>query len=70
MHPAESLQGVTTNAARVLGLQDEVGRLEVGMAADVVLWEADDYRMIPYLAGHPIVHKAIVSGATPAALPR
>jgi imidazolonepropionase len=65
MHPAEALQGVTANAARALGLQNETGRLEAGMAADIVLWDADDYRMIPYLAGHPIVHEVILSGAIP-----
>lgn len=63
LHPAEALQGVTTNAARAIGLHNEIGRLEAGMAADIVLWDAEDYRMIPYAAGHPIVWKVIVGGS-------
>jgi len=62
MHPAEALQGVTVNAARALGLQDEVGRLEVGLSADLVIWDADDYRMIPYAAGHPLVLFVVIEG--------
>ena len=62
MHPAEAMQAVTTNAARAIGLQDEVGKLEVGMAADIVIWDADDYRMIPYAAGHPLVLFVVIEG--------
>jgi imidazolonepropionase len=62
LHPAEALQGITTNAARAIGMQHEIGRLETGMAADIVIWDADDYRMIPYAAGHPIVWKIIAGG--------
>lgn len=62
MHPAEALQGVTVNAARALGLQNEVGRLEPGMAADIVLWDADDYRMIPYAAGHSLADTVLING--------
>ncbi len=35
----ESLAGATRNAARALGLGDEVGTLEVGKRADFVLWD-------------------------------
>ena len=37
--PEEALAGVTRNAARALGLQDEVGTLEVGKRADIALWQ-------------------------------
>jgi imidazolonepropionase len=37
--PEEALAGVTRNAARALGLQDEVGTLEVGKRADFALWQ-------------------------------
>jgi imidazolonepropionase len=64
LHPAEALAGITANAARALGLEEETGRLEPGLAADLVLWEADDYRMIPYAAGHPLVHRVVIAGRT------
>jgi imidazolonepropionase-like amidohydrolase len=39
--PMESLQAVTRNAARLCGLADRVGTLEVGKDADLLLLEAD-----------------------------
>ncbi len=37
--PLEALAGATVHAARALGLQDEVGTLEVGKRADFALWD-------------------------------
>jgi imidazolonepropionase len=37
--PLEALAGATLHAARALGLQDEVGSLEVGKRADFALWD-------------------------------
>jgi len=62
MHPAEALQAVTVNAAQALGFSDQIGRLKPGMATDFVLWDADDYRMIPYAAGHPLAISGVVAG--------
>jgi imidazolonepropionase-like amidohydrolase len=39
--PMESLQAVTRNAARLCGLQDHVGTLEVGMDADLLVLNAN-----------------------------
>jgi len=36
--PLEALAGCTRNAARALGMQDEIGTLEVGKRADFALW--------------------------------
>jgi imidazolonepropionase len=37
--PLEALQGVTQHAARALGLQGQLGTLELGKCADFALWE-------------------------------
>ncbi len=39
MTPAEALAGATIHAARALGLQGEIGTLEVGKRADFALWD-------------------------------
>jgi len=49
--PAEALRGVTRNAARALGMGAEIGSLEVGKRADVVLWEVTRPAMLSYRVG-------------------
>ena len=39
--PEEALAGMTCHAAQALGLQSEIGTLETGKRADVVLWDCD-----------------------------
>ena len=39
--PEESLSGATRHAARALGLEDELGTLEVGKRADFALWDIE-----------------------------
>ena len=41
LSPMESLQAVTRNAARLLGLEAHVGTLEAGKAADLLVLEGD-----------------------------
>ena len=40
--PEEALAGMTLNAARALGLENEIGTLERNKRADFVIWEAGD----------------------------
>jgi imidazolonepropionase-like amidohydrolase len=47
--PAEAIVIATRNSARFLGLLDEVGTIEVGKAADLVLVSADPTADINHL---------------------
>ena len=49
--PAEALRGVTLNGAKALGLDAEIGSLEVGKQADLVLWDVDRPAMLAYRVG-------------------
>jgi imidazolonepropionase len=49
--PEEALRGFTVNSARALGLQDSAGRIAVGRAADLAVWDTDDPRGIAYAIG-------------------
>ena len=51
MTPAEALRGVTINAARALGLATEIGSIEVGKQADIVLWNVTKPSMLSYQIG-------------------
>ena len=49
--PEEALRGFTIHAAHALGLADRAGRIAVGRAADLALWETGDPRGIAYPIG-------------------
>lgn len=52
--PAEALAGVTRNAAKALGLGDQIGSLEVGKRADFALWDVEHPGELCYwLGGNP-----------------
>lgn len=51
MTPLETLQGVTINAAKALGLDQEVGSIEVGKKADMVLWDIEHPNQLSYQLG-------------------
>ncbi len=60
--PAEALIACTLNAAHVLGRADRKGRLAVGLDADIVLLDADDWRYLAYHLGGPVVRTVLRGG--------
>ncbi|MCP4470455.1 MAG: imidazolonepropionase [Gammaproteobacteria bacterium] len=51
MTPAEALRGVTLNAASALGLAREIGSLEAGKQADIVVWDVERPALLSYRIG-------------------
>ncbi len=49
--PAEALRGVTLNAARALGMAQQIGSLEPGKQADIVIWDVDRPSLLSYRVG-------------------
>lgn len=62
LSPAEALVAATLNGAHAVARAHRVGSLEVGKQADLVVWDADDYRMIPYHMGINLVRTVIKRG--------
>ena len=60
--PEEALAGATRHAARALGLDAEVGTLEVGKAADLAVWDITRPAELCYWLGKPILHSRHVAG--------
>ncbi len=52
--PFEALKGVTINAAKALGLSQQVGSIEVGKQADLVIWDIQSPAELSYrIGGNP-----------------
>jgi imidazolonepropionase len=51
MSAAEAIVAATVNGAAALGLAAETGQLAPGFSADLAIWEAADFREIPYWYG-------------------
>jgi imidazolonepropionase len=62
MSPEEVLVASTINAAHVLGVASEVGSLEVGKKADIIILDAPSYLHIPYQFGVNLVETVIKRG--------
>lgn len=53
--PAEALAGATRHAARALGLQEQIGTLAPGKAADLAVWDISSPADLSYqLGGNPL----------------
>lgn len=51
MTPAEAIAAATVNGAHALGIAGQVGSIEAGKQADLLLMDISDYREIPYHFG-------------------
>ena len=62
MLPAEAITAATFNGACALGLQDRKGSLAPRKDADIAIFDAVDYRELPYWFGVNRCWKTIVNG--------
>jgi imidazolonepropionase len=51
LSPAEALVAVTINAAFSVGLGAEIGSIEPGKQADLVIWDVPTIEQLPYWLG-------------------
>nr|CAI78470.1 imidazolone-5-propionate hydrolase [uncultured Latescibacterota bacterium] len=63
MTPAEALVAATVNAAAALRAGRVAGSLTPGRQCDLVIWEVDDYRAIPYHYGVNLVASVVKRGS-------
>ena len=52
--PEQALAGATREAARALGLLDEIGTVELGKAADLAVWDITRPAELSYWLGKPL----------------
>jgi imidazolonepropionase len=60
--PSEALAAVTINAATALGIADDVGSIESGRQADLVIWGVPTHRQIPYWPAADLVRTIVKRG--------
>jgi imidazolonepropionase len=60
--PEEALAGMTREGARALGLQDEIGTISTGTAADLCIWRVSRPAELCYWIGLPGPERRMVAG--------
>lgn len=58
----ECIAGATREAARALGLLDQIGTLELGKSADFAIWNIEDPAELVYRMGFNPLHQRIFKG--------
>ena len=61
--PEEAVAGMTREAARALGLEDEIGTISAGKAADLCVWRIERPAELGYWIGLPGPERRIFAGA-------
>ncbi|MFW9906849.1 MAG: imidazolonepropionase, partial [Candidatus Thorarchaeota archaeon] len=62
MTPAEALTAATLNGACALQKQDQIGSIEIGKKADILIFEVPNYNFLPYQFGVNLIDKVIKNG--------
>lgn len=62
MTAAEIFSAVTVNAACAIDMGGEIGMLKPNLPADIVIWDMNDYRELPYHYGVNLVSAVIKRG--------
>ena len=62
MTPAEAFVAATINAAHSLLKANEIGSIEAGKKADIVIFNTPDYRFLGYQLGSNMVHSVVKNG--------
>ena len=58
----EVLSAVTYQAARALGLEQEIGSIAIGLPANLLRWSIPDSAQLCYHFGYPLPHDTMVAG--------
>jgi len=61
--PMEAIVAATSSAADALGVKDQIGSIEEGKQADLLVVDEDPSRNISVLSGHKHIKKVILAGA-------
>ncbi|MFX1498504.1 MAG: imidazolonepropionase [Promethearchaeota archaeon] len=62
MFPSEALTATTLNAACAIQRQDEIGSIEIGKKADILIFNIPNFNFLPYQFGINLVDKVIKNG--------
>lgn len=62
LSPAEALTASTINSACAIQRQDEIGSIEVGKKADLIIFDVPNHQFLPYQFGVNLVSKVIKNG--------
>lgn len=62
MTPEEALRGVTLNAAKALGLADQLGSIDVGKRADLAIWNVKQPAELAYRIGFNPLKNTVFGG--------
>ena len=58
----EAITAFTINGAAAVGKEQEIGSIDIGKKADIIILEFPSYKFIPYHVGVSTVEKVIKSG--------